>query len=228
MTSRSSERPSALTAGLAACLLSAIWLACGPTVRRAGDGEPSAQTEQAGTLTRAATTPEMPLPIGGVVSVFGDRPTQWDVLDYEGERIGDLSLRYPPVAGRGGDLTEWDFRVGEVAGSVRPKIRGREDQWEVRVGDDVATVRPVFPRQFDQWAVASGDARVVYAVRDFALLEYWSTRGPGGPGTVEMYTRLEGDPREWVFHHEITAPVSPATQLALLWLPVYMRLAASR
>ena len=164
------------------------------------------------------------LPISGLATVFGDDFSQWDIFDYDGERAGELRLRFPPVAGQGGDFTQWTFRMGDIDGTIRRKITGRDDQFEVRVDNEVITVRTLFPRQFDQWSIGSGKGRVVFAVRDYQLLEYWSTRGPGGPGKFEVYTRFEGDPRDWEVYDDATEPISAATQLAMIWLPIYMRL----
>ncbi len=170
------------------------------------------------------------LPIGGLTAVFADDLSQWDVLGYDGERVGELGLRYPPVAGRGGDFSQWSFRLEAtddseaLDGEIRPEIRGRRDRWAVRVGEHLVTVRPVYDGQYDEWAIGDGRTRTVFVVRDFDLLEYWSTRGPGGPGNYAVYTSFEGDPREWQVLDETTAPVDAATQLAMLWLPVYLRL----
>ncbi len=168
----------------------------------------------------------MAMPISGIQTVFANDLTQWDVFDYEGERAGTLNLRFPVMTTGSGDLTQWVFRMGDFDGMIRPKVAGREDFWEIRVNNQVVTMRPVFPGQLDQWAISDGRNRIVFAVRDFALLEYWSTRGPGGPGLVEMYTRFEGDPTDWEFYDETTKPVNAAQQLAMLWLPVYIRLTA--
>lgn len=170
------------------------------------------------------TTGGMAMPISGIQSIFADDLTQWDVFDYDGERAGTLNLRFPVMTTGSGDLTQWVFRMGDFDGMVKPKVAGREDFWEVRVNSQVVTVRPLFPGQYDQWTISDGRDRIVYAVRDFALLEYWSTRGPGGPGMVEMYTRFEGDPTDWEMYDETTKPVNAAQQLAMLWLPVYIRL----
>ena len=173
-----------------------------------------------------ATEGGMEMPISGIQTVFSNDLTQWDVFDYDGERAGTLNLRFPVMTTGTGDLTQWVFRMGDYDGMIKPKITGRDDFWEVRVNNQVVTMRPVFPGQYDQWAITDGRKRIVYAVRDFALLEYWSTRGPGGPGMVEMYTRFEGDPTDWEMYDETTKPVNAAQQLAMLWLPVYIRLTA--
>lgn len=188
-------------------------------------------------LTKTAgSTPEveptsvqsgMAMPISGIQTVFANDLTQWDVFDYDGERAGTLNLRFPALTTGTGDLTQWVFRMGDFDGVIKPKVTGRDDFWEIRVNNEVVTMRPLFAGRYDQWAISDGArSRIVYAVRDFALLEYWSTRGPGGPGLVEMYTRFEGDPTDWEFYDEATKPVSPAQQLAMLWLPVYIRLTA--
>ncbi len=169
-----------------------------------------------------------PMPISGLASVFADELTQWDVFDYANEQAGELKLRFPPVAGRGGDFTQWSFRMDGFDGSIRPKITGRQDLWEVRVNNKVATVRTVYPGQFDDWAIQSGDQRIVFSVRDYNLLEFWSTRGPGEPGPYQVYTRFEGDPRDWEVLDQTTVPITAAAQLAMIWLPVYMRLTAGR
>ena len=209
-------------AALYTCLLlcsSLLGISCG--VRPLANNE--ATPERTG---EEETYVNAPLPISGLMTVFGDDLSQWDVFDYDGERAGELKLRFPPVAGRGGDFTQWTFRMQGVSGSIRPKFSGRDDQWEVRVGDDVVTIRTVFPRQYDQWAIGDGRTRVVFAVKDFNLLEFWGTRTPGGPGLYQVYTRFEGDPRDWEIAEALQRPISPATQLAMVWLPVYMRLSA--
>lgn len=166
------------------------------------------------------------LPIAGLSTVFADDLSQWDVYDYDDNRAGELRLRFPGMAGQVGDITQWTFRFDDVNGSIRPKVTGRGDVWEVRVGNDVAIVRTLFPNQLDQWTVQSGRDRLVYAVRDYRLLEYWGVRGPGGPGDFAVFTSFEGDWRDWTVQDATTEPVGAAAQLAMIWLPVYMRLVA--
>ena len=168
---------------------------------------------------------QAPLPIAGLATVFSDDAAQWDVFDYDEERAGELRLRFPGVGGQLGDITQWTFRFDDVDGSVRPKVKGRGDIWEVRVGRDVAIVRTLFPGQYDEWNVASGGERLVYAVRDFRLLEYWGLRGAEDDGDYAVYTRFEGDWREWSVSDGTAEEVpNAAVQLALIWLPIYMRL----
>ena len=164
------------------------------------------------------------LPIAGLATVFADDLSQWDIYDYDNNRAGELRLRYPGIAGRGGDITQWSFRFDDIDGLVRPKITGRGDVWEVRVGDEVAIVRTLFANAYDQWSITSGEQRIVYVVRDYRLLEYWATRGPGGPGPFAVYTTYEGDWRDWTVADQSETPVSAAVQLAMIWLPIYMRL----
>ena len=168
---------------------------------------------------------QAPLPIAGLATVFPDDASQWDVFDYDEERAGELRLRFPGIGGRLGDITQWTFRFGDVDGSVRPKVKGRDDVWEVRVGADVAIVRTLFPGQYDEWNVTSGGERLVYAVRDFRLLEYWGLRGASDEEDYAVYTRFEGDWREWSVSDATAGEVpNAAVQLALIWLPIYMRL----
>ncbi len=166
------------------------------------------------------------LPIAGLSTVFADDLSQWDVYDYDDNRKGELRLRFPGMAGQLGDITQWTFRFDDVDGSIRPKVTGRGDIWEVRVGNDVAVVRTLFPNQFDQWTIQSGADRLVYAVRDYRLLEHWGVRGPGGRGDYAVYTSFEGDWRDWTVDDATAEPVGAAAQLAMIWLPVYMRLVA--
>jgi len=195
--------------------------ACASAQATQGTEPPSASDEK-----EVNTEGGMAMPISGIQTIFADDLTQWDVFDYEGERAGTLNLRFPVMTTGTGDLTQWVFRMGDFDGTIRPKVTGRDDFWEVRVNSQVVTMRPLFPGRYDQWTITDGRNRIVYAVRDFNLLEYWSTRGPGGPGMVEMYTRFEGDPTDWEMYDETTKPVNAAQQLAMLWLPVYIRLTA--
>ena len=166
------------------------------------------------------------LPIAGLATVFADDPGQWDIYDYDDNRAGELRLRYPGISGRGGDLTQWSFRFDDIHGTIRPKVTGREDVWEVRVGREVAVVRTLFAGAYDQWSVSVGGERIVFVVRDYRLLEHWATRGPGGPGPYTVFTSFEGDWRDWSVADETTAPVPAAAQVAMLWLPIYLRLRA--
>lgn len=167
------------------------------------------------------------LPISGLATVFSDDASQWDIFDYEGERAGELKLRFPGIAGQLGDITQWSFRFGSLDGYIRPKVSGRNDVWEVRVGEQVAIVRTLFPNSIDQWTISAGKEQLVYAVRDYNRLEYWAIRPPGGPGLFEVFTTYEGDWRDWTVADHTEKPVSAATQLAMIWLPIYLRLTAN-
>lgn len=166
------------------------------------------------------------LPIAGLSTVFADDLSQWDLFDYDDNRAGELRLRFPGIAGQVGDITQWTFRFDGTDGTIRQKVNGRQDIWEVRVGNQVAIARTLFPGRFDEWTIESGGRRLVYAVRDYRLLEYWGIRGPGGPGEYAVYTSFEGDWRDWTIDDRTDHEVNAATQLAMIWLPVYMRLVA--
>ena len=172
---------------------------------------------------------QAPLPIAGLAAVFADDPQQWDLLDHDGDRAGELRLRFPGMGGQLGDPSQWSFRFGDVDGSVRAKIRGRDDVWEVRVGNEVAVARTLFPGRYDEWRVEAGGQTWIYAARDRQLLEYWGLRGrEDEAGDFAVYTTYEGDWREWtVADGSGAGELSAAAQVALIWLPVYLRLTGS-
>ena len=177
--------------------------------------------------TASRVLAQAPLPIAGLRTVFADDPQQWDLLDADDERVGELRLRFPGMGGQLGDLSQWSLRCGDLDAVIRRKVRGRDDLWEVRVGGDLAVARTLFPGRYDEWRVEAGGEVVVYAARDGRLLEYWGLRGAEPGGDFAVYTTYEGDWREWTVADDSAAgTLSTAAQVALIWLPVYLRLTA--
>ncbi|MEN0002855.1 MAG: hypothetical protein AAF798_01880 [Bacteroidota bacterium] len=151
----------------------------------------------------------------GLATQWNDDLSQWYVYTDEEDVVGELRLRWPQQQ----DWTQWEFRMGELAGSIRLKWRENPNEWEIRVGNQVATARTVLNNRFREWRIFDGTHQFTLLQTYGNSTDEWKIR-PNKWGTMDMITTWQNDPRDWEIYDELDEAVQFPIKLAIVFIGV--------
>ncbi|MDX1476607.1 MAG: hypothetical protein R3301_02840 [Saprospiraceae bacterium] len=149
----------------------------------------------------------------GVGTRWSDSFREWEFRTVDEYRTGRLDLRWRLRD----DWTEWDYRMGDTTATMRLKWGDDPNLWEIRALGVTVTARTMWSNDFRQWRLDDGTHRIVWKTRYGNQVEDWEVRSDEH-GYFAVYTYWEGDPRDWVVHDELSADVSYAMRLAMIFL----------
>ena len=152
----------------------------------------------------------------GLSTRWDDSFSEWVVYTEGGEVEGEITMKWPIK----GDWSEWNFRIGELSGTIEVKWKNDPNLWEVRSDNEIITIRTVWKDDWRQWEVKNGDIRLDVKSRWANILEEW-TAHDDRYGTMKLYTAWEGDLRDWVVEDEFNDLISLPTKIALAFIPVF-------
>jgi len=119
-----------------------------------------------------------------------------------------------------GDLTDWDYRVGEEFGKIKLKWKQNPNEWELRGDGNIVTIRTLFPNDFTQWKIDDGDISVVIKTKYANIPEEWLLR-QADYGEYFIYTEWEGDPNVWTIEDFMDEDLSIHFRMAMAFAVVY-------
>ncbi len=149
----------------------------------------------------------------GVATAWTDSFREWIIYTEDEAVEGSLQLRWQDR------WSEWDYRIGEVTGQIRQKWRDEPSAWELRSGTDIITIRTVWKDDFRHWRITDGTQQVTLQTRYGNLWDEWSLRE--ADGFFNVYTNIEGDPRDWVIEQDWDNPFSQPMQMAMAFIAIY-------
>lgn len=100
------------------------------------------------------------------------------------------------------DPSEWDFRMGEISGTIRSKWKDKLDEWEVISENQITRIRMVWPRDPREWRVESGG-------KEYTIKMIYNN--PGSDWIVEednkiifkCFTAFQSDIRDWIVEDDL-------------------------
>ncbi|MAT54002.1 MAG: hypothetical protein CMN32_05940 [Saprospirales bacterium] len=146
---------------------------------------------------------------------YDDSFGEWYFLT-EDEEEGTLNLRWLFEE----NWTEWDYRLGELSGSIELKWKDSPEEWELRGGNHIVTARTVWPGDLKEWRINDGEHTLTLRSRWSNRLDEWELRS-SHDGDWIMYTVYEGDPRDWVIDDRLPEEYPFETRLMLAFLVLY-------
>ena len=156
----------------------------------------------------------------GLSSYFEDSFVEWHfyVENEDGEEEeGTLKLTWQL---REDDWTEWDYRIGDMTGTIKIKWKGSPEEWELRGNNSIVSARTVWPGQFDEWRVYDGETTLTIKSKWTNQWDRWLLRNSNN-GNFEMYTSYERDPRDWVIVDELDDSVTFEMKLMLMFITMF-------
>ena len=153
--------------------------------------------------------------LAGLSTKWDDSFNEWIVYTTDAELVGEIVMRWPLR----NDWSEWDYRIGELSGSIRIKWKDDPNLWELRGGSEIVTIRTVFQDDFRQWEVKTSGFTVDVKSKWANILEEWYVEGSRS-GKFDMFTAWEGDLRDWVVEDQLDPAISIHVKLGLVFIPI--------
>lgn len=152
----------------------------------------------------------------GLASMFDDSFVAWEIVTEDDDLIGSFRKTWT----NSDNWTDWEYRLGEESGTIRPKWKEDPNQWEVRGHEEIITVRTVFKNDFSQWRLSNNDVQIkLERDRRYGINE-WRVDG-GVYGDFIMYTYYEDDPRDWVIEDHLSEDFAIEWKVALMYIIYY-------
>lgn len=152
----------------------------------------------------------------GASSKWDDDLTEWEIFLVNEESPGSMVLRWKyPL-----NWTEWDFRLGEITGSVETKWRNDASEWVVRSAGEVITVRMLWANDPREWIITDNSTRITFKTRYGNTPEEWYMVEDRF-GKFNIFTAYQGDPRDWVVQDDTEDAVTLPMKMAMLFVAVF-------
>ncbi|MCB0687841.1 MAG: hypothetical protein KDC53_15000 [Saprospiraceae bacterium] len=152
----------------------------------------------------------------GLSTRWDDSFAEWVIYTEGGDVEGEITMKWPLK----GDWSEWNFRIGELSGTIQVKWKNDPNLWEVRSDNQIITIRTIWKDDWRQWEVKNGDVSLDVKSRWANILEEW-TADDDRYGSMKLYTSWEGDLRDWVVEDQLNEQITLPTKIALAFIPVF-------
>jgi hypothetical protein len=152
----------------------------------------------------------------GLSSRWDDSFSEWLLYEDEQQLEGEITMKWPIKA----DWTSWNFRLGELSGTIQVKWKGDANLWELRANNEIVTIRAVWKDDWRQWEVKNGDVTLDVKSKWGNILEEWIAHDDRY-GSMKIYTSWEGDVRDWVIEDTFSDEVTLPTKIAMAFIPVF-------
>lgn len=146
---------------------------------------------------------------------WSDSFKEWDVYTDEGE--GTLTLRWQVKS----DWTSWDFRIGELSGTVEMRFKDNPEYWELRCGSEKVYMRTQWPRDITSWTIESEQGRLIWKSYWRDNLDEWLVETKTDPNPFTMYTEYVGDQRDWVVNDQTDGQIGFPARLAMAFIAIF-------
>lgn len=156
----------------------------------------------------------------GISSYYDDSFIEWRFFaenEAGDENKGELKITWQL---REDDWTEWDYRIGEVFGTIKMKWKDSPEEWELRGNNTIVSARTVWPGRFDEWRVYDSATSLTLKSKWTNQWDNWLLRNSNN-GNFFMYTNYERDPRDWVIVDELDDKVSFEMKLMLMFVVMF-------
>ncbi len=153
--------------------------------------------------------------ISGLSIAQEDDFTDWNFYGDGDDPIGYLRLRWAFQK----DWTEWDYRIGEVTGSIKQRTKEDPNIWELRSAGSILTLKTIYTGDFNQWRITDDTKTLTFATLYENVYDGWKSNSKAGQ--FEIYTQWEMDPRDWVIHDNLKPEISQPFKIAMIFLASY-------
>lgn len=154
--------------------------------------------------------------ITGIGTRWNDAFTEWIIYTDDPSLEGELTMRWKLNL----DWTEWDYRLGEEAGSIKMKFKGNPSQWELRGGNEIITIFMVWPNDVREWRLTDNSITLTLKSRWGNNLNEWQL-STEKYGRFDIVSNYENDPREWNVWDELDEEISIHMKIALLFIATF-------
>lgn len=146
---------------------------------------------------------------------WSDSFKEWDV--YTDTDEGTLNLRWQVKS----DWTAWDFRIGELSGTIEMRFPDNPEYWELRCGSEKVYMRTQWPRDITSWTIETDQGRLIWKSYWRDNLEEWLIDTTTDPNPYSIYTEYVGDPRDWVINDQSAGTIPFPARLAMAFITIF-------
>ena len=158
--------------------------------------------------------------LSGFSSQFDNDLAQW-VIYPEDEQMPQCELRCRWQFKQ--DPTEWDFRMGDISGTIRSKWKDRLDEWEVISENQIARLRMVWPRDPREWRIESGDSEYVIRMKYNHPGSDWEVENDGKI-IFSCSTAYQNDIRDWIIRDDLPEQLHFNARIAMVFAVILSNL----
>ena len=141
--------------------------------------------------------------LAGLGARWSDDFGEWIIYTIDESLEGELKTKWRSQ----NNWTEWQYRVGEVTGSIKLKWPNNPNEWELRSENKIISARTLWRDNFQEWRISDNKNRLTLKTKYSNSGDEWALRS-STVGYFGMYTSWEGDPREWEIIDELDEDVS--------------------
>lgn len=152
----------------------------------------------------------------GLGTRYDDSFKEWVIRTDDDDIEGELRMRW---AFRN-DWTQWDFRIGDVIGTVEQKWKDDPNLWEIRCGDYTVNARTTWPNVFNRWKLNDGKNQFNWGTKYANQHDEWMTDS-GQNDLFKVNAYWTDDPRDWVVTDNLPEDVSNAMKLAMIFIAIH-------
>jgi hypothetical protein len=150
----------------------------------------------------------------GISTKWNDTYGEWNLYTDDPELEGELHLRWLT----NNDWTEWEYRLGDVTGTIRRKWKDNPNEWEIRSSSDIVTMRTLYANNFHEWRI-TGKQTLTWKSRYGNNSNEWLL-DDNKSGSFQMLTVWEGNPGDWIVEDELDEAINLPTKIAMVFLVV--------
>lgn len=152
----------------------------------------------------------------GVSSKWDDSFREWAIFTEDEEQEGELMMRWPFRE----DWTEWEYQLEDFGGDIRQQWKNDPSKWQISGDGERITARRLWANSNREWRITNNSTSLTLRSKYGNDFGSWQIREETY-GKFEMFTDIEGDPRDWVIVDEMDEEISLAFKMAIVFIVLH-------
>ncbi len=152
----------------------------------------------------------------GAETRYNNSFRDWILLTEDDDVEGELRLRWT----FSDDWSSWDLSVGDITASIEQKWAEDPNLWVIRCEGITVNAKTAWAGEFHRWKLSDGNHQINWESKYSNIKEEWEIDS-NNDLFFQMYTRWEGDPRDWTIVDELPEDISDAMKVAMIFLALH-------
>ncbi len=145
---------------------------------------------------------------------FSNDFSEWYLYTDKKDEVGTLTARWK----LNGDVSEWDFRIGESFGAIKLLWKDDPSTWELRTNNRVVTMKTVYRGDLSEWRITDNTTTITLKTTNPHRWDEWELKNYK-EGSFHAYTTTELDPRDWEIEDYNNLPFH--IRMAMIFIVIY-------
>jgi hypothetical protein len=152
----------------------------------------------------------------GAETRYNNSFREWILLTEDEDIEGELRLRWT----FSNDWSAWDLSVGDITATIEQKWTDDPNLWVIRCEGVTVNAKTAKAGEFHRWKLSDGNHQINWESKYSNIKEEWEIDSSEDL-IFQMYTRWEGDPRDWTIVDELPEDISQAMKVAMIFLTLH-------